>query len=72
MIKFTLTVLLVQFPALMINTVALSTPQNFQEFSAKTHLESMSLNPASEDDVVPPRAIIQPFTRDEDDVVPPR
>ena len=69
---FTLTALLIQFPALLINTVAIATPQNFQGFGVQILLESELLNTASEDDVVPPRIMIQPHGNSEDDVVPPR
>jgi|GEM_PF-5277888 hypothetical protein len=67
MIKFTLTALLIQFPALFIHTVAVASPQNVQEFLPQNSLAIEELNISLEDDVVPPRN-----TDDGDEVVPPR
>ncbi len=64
MIKLTLTALLIQFPVLLIHTTAIATPQNL--------LETELSNTVSEEDVVPPKVIIQPYNNTEEDVVPPR
>lgn len=60
MIKFTLTALLIQ-------SVAVATPQNIQEFASQISLETKASTIALEEDVVPPRN-----TDDGDEVVPPR
>jgi hypothetical protein len=67
MIKFTLTALLIQCPALFIHTVAVANPQNVQEFLLQSPLAIEESNMALEEDVVPPRN-----TDDGDEVVPPR
>lgn len=67
MIKFTLTALLIQCPALFIHPVAVANPQNIQEFLPQIPLTTQGSNIALEEDVVPPRN-----TDDGDEVVPPR